>query len=185
MFLPDHEIRAAVEAGVIGIEPFDPGHIQPASIDVTLGTSFRVFESWRADVIDLADPPRGLTAEVVVDGVKRTCFTLHPGEFCLAETAEYIAVPASMLGMVEGKSSIGRLGLIVETAGVVDGGFEGTITLEFANLTRLPIRLHPGLPIAQLTFAYMNSLPERPYGHPALGSHYQGQRGATESRYQQ
>lgn len=185
MFLPDHEIRSAIEAGEIGIDPYDPSLIQPASIDVRLGKSFRVFESWRADVIDLADPPEGLTAEVVVDGGKHTCFTLHPGEFCLAETQEYIKVPASMLCMVEGKSSIGRLGLIIETAGVVDGGFEGTITLELANLTRLPIRLHPGLPIAQLTFAHMNSLPERPYGHPDLGSHYQGQRGATASRYGQ
>jgi len=156
--------------------------VQPASLDLRLGDSFRVFHNHRASVIDLRDPPSGLTEEVRV-GTDEP-FVIHPGEFCLGRTLERVALPDDIVARIEGRSSLGRLGLIVHaTAGFIDPGWEGTLTLEFNNLTRVPIRLYAGLPIAQLSFMTLDAPALRPYGHEQLGSHYQGQVEATESRY--
>src|SRR5436305_3314083 len=181
--LSDVTIRERVEAGRIGIDPWDPTLVQPASVDLRLGDSFRVFHNHRASAIDLRDPPTGLTEEVVIDGDES--FVIHPGEFCLGRTLEWVELPDDIVARIEGKSSIGRLGLIVHaTAGFCDPGWRGTLTLELNNLTRVPIKLYPGLPIAQLSFMTLDRPAQRPYGSPGLGSHYQGQRAATESRYE-
>ena len=180
--LSDGTIRRLAEEGRIVIEPWDPGLVQPASVDLRLGDSFRVFHNHRAAAIDLREPPTNLTEEVVVaDGEP---FVIHPGEFVLGRTLERVELPEDIVARIEGKSSIGRLGLIVHaTAGFVDPGWKGTLTLELNNLTRVPIKLYPGLLIAQLSFMALDQAAERPYGSPELGSHYQGQVAATESRY--
>jgi dCTP deaminase len=180
--LSDGTIRRLVEEGRIAIEPWDPAHVQPASVDLLLGNSFRVFHNHRVAAIDLRDPPTNLTEEVVVgDGEP---FVIHPGEFVLGVTRELVELPEDIVARIEGKSSLGRLGLIVHaTAGFVDPGFKGTLTLEITNLTRVPIKLYAGLPIAQLSFMALDAPAERPYGSAELGSHYQGQVAATESRY--
>jgi dCTP deaminase len=180
--LSDGTIRRLVEEGRIVIEPWDPGLIQPASIDLRLGDSFRVFHNHRASAIDLREPPTNLTEQVNVD--EGDPFVIHPGEFCLGRTLEYVELPDDIVARIEGKSSLGRLGLIVHaTAGFCDPGWKGTLTLELNNLTRVPIKLYPGLPIAQLSFMTLDAPAQRPYGHEDLGSHYQGQVDATESRY--
>ncbi|HEU4656921.1 MAG TPA: dCTP deaminase [Capillimicrobium sp.] len=180
--LSDGTIRRLVDEGRIRIEPWDPGMVQPASVDVRLGNSFRVFHNHRTSAIDLREPPTNLTEHVTVaDGQS---FVIHPGEFVLGVTEERVTIPDDVVARIEGKSSLGRLGLIVHaTAGFVDPGFEGTLTLEITNLTRVPIKLYPGLPIAQLSFMELDEPALLPYGHPELGSHYHGQVEATESRY--
>lgn len=181
--LSDGTILQYVEEGRIKIDPWDRSMVQPASVDLRLGDSFRVFHNHRATAIDLRDPPMNLTEEVVVPA--GDAFVIHPGEFCLGRTLEWVQIPDDIVARIEGKSSLGRLGLIVHaTAGFCDPGFEGTLTLELNNLTRVPIRLYPDLPIAQLSFMTLDKPALRPYGSPGLGSHYQGQRAATESRYQ-
>jgi dCTP deaminase len=180
--LSDGTIRALIDSGRITIEPWDPGMVQPASVDVRLGSSFRVFHNHRVAAIDLRDPPTNLTEQVEVD--EGQPFIIHPGEFVLGRTLEWVELPDDIVSRIEGKSSVGRLGLIVHaTAGFIDPGFNGTLTLEITNLTRIPIKLYPGLPIAQLSFMALDRSAERPYGHPELGSHYQGQVDATASRY--
>jgi dCTP deaminase len=180
--LSDGTIRRLVEAGRIAIEPWDPALVQPASVDLRLGASFRVFHNHRAAAIDLEDPPARLT-ELIEIGEDEP-FVIHPGEFVLGRTLEWVRLPDDVVARIEGKSSLGRLGLIVHaTAGFVDPGFEGTLTLEITNLTRIPIVLWPRKPIAQLSFMTLDRPAERPYGHPDLGSHYHGQVDATESRY--
>ncbi len=181
--LSDGTIRRLVDEGRVRIEPWDPGMVQPASVDVRLGSSFRVFHNFRVPAIDLADPPRNLTELVeVADGES---FVIHPGEFVLGRTEEWVELPDDIVARIEGKSSLGRLGLIVHaTAGFVDPGWKGTLTLEITNLTRVPIVLWPGKPIAQVSFMTLDRPAERPYGHPDLGSHYHGQVDATESRYE-
>jgi dCTP deaminase len=181
--LSDGTIRRLVDEGRIAIEPWDPLMVQPASVDLKLGTSFRVFHNHRIQVIDLADPPQGLTEPVEVE--PDDAFVIHPNEFVLGRTAEHVEMPADIVARIEGKSSLGRLGLIVHaTAGFVDPGFKGTLTLEITNFNSVPIVLRPGLPIAQLSFMTLDRAAERPYGHPDLGSHYHGQVDATESRYE-
>ena len=181
--LSDGTIRRLLDEGRVKVEPFDEAMIQPASIDLKLGPSFRVFHNFRVEAIDLADPPQGLTEHVEIDD--ETPFVVHPGEFVLGRTAEYVEMPDDLVARVEGKSSLGRLGLIVHaTAGFVDPGFKGTLTLEITNLTRVPIKLWAGKPIAQLSVMALDRPAERPYGHPDLGSHYQGQVESTESRYE-
>jgi dCTP deaminase len=180
--LSDRTIRRFVDEGRIVITPWDPLMVQPASVDLKLGTSFRVFHNHRIQVIDLADPPQGLTEPVEVD--ENEPFVIHPNEFVLGRTEEHVEMPADVVARIEGKSSLGRLGLIVHaTAGFVDPGFKGTLTLEITNFNSVPIVLRPGLPIAQLSFMTLDQAAERPYGHPDLGSHYHGQVDATESRY--
>jgi dCTP deaminase len=181
--LSDGTIRRLVEEGRVRLEPWDPGMVQPASVDLRLGSSFRVFHNYRAAAIDLREPPTNLTEHIVIG--QEEPFVIHPGEFVLGVTQEWVSLPDDIVARIEGKSSIGRLGLIVHaTAGFVDPGFAGTLTLEITNLTRVPIKLWPGLPICQLSFMVLDRPAERPYGHPELGSHYHGQVEATESRYE-
>ncbi len=180
--LSDGTIIELVESGRIRIEPWDAALVQPASVDLRLGDSFRVFHNHRASAIDLRCPPENLTEEVAV--ARGDSFVIHPGEFCLGRTLEWVELPDDIVARIEGKSSLGRLGLIVHaTAGFCDPGWKGTLTLELNNLTRVPIKLYPGLEIAQLSFMTLDRPARRPYGSPELGSHYQGQRAATASRY--
>ena len=179
--LSDGTILRLVEEGRIAIKPWDPERVQPASVDLRLGDSFRVFHNHRTTAIDLREPPSNLTEEVVVeDGVP---FVIHPGEFALGRTLEWVELPDDIVARIEGKSSIGRLGLIVHaTAGFVDPGFSGHVTLELANVATLPIKLYPGMKIGQLCFFRLSSPAEHPYGSAKYGSRYQGQRGPTPSR---
>ena len=180
--LSDGTIRRLVEEQRIRIEPWDPAMVQPASVDLKLGTSFRVFHNHRLPAIDLAEPPTGVTEHVQIED--SASFVIHPGEFVLGSTVEWVELPDDIVARIEGKSSLGRLGLIVHaTAGFVDPGWKGTLTLEITNLTRVPIKLWAAKPIAQLSFMTLDAPAERPYGSPELGSHYQGQTAATESRY--
>jgi dCTP deaminase len=181
--LSDVSIRELIAGGSVKIEPWDDTMVQPASVDLRLGPSFRVFHNFRVESIDLAEPPTNLTEHVVIEPDEP--FVIHPGEFVLGRTEEYVELPDDIVARIEGKSSLGRLGLIVHaTAGFVDPGFKGTLTLEITNLTRVPIKLWSGKPIAQLSFMRLDRAAERPYGHPDLGSHYHGQVEATESRYE-
>ena len=181
--LSDGTIRRLVNEGRIVIEPWDESMVQPASVDLRLGNSFRVFHNHRVSAIDLKNPPQDLTEPVTIEPDEP--FIIHPGEFCLGRTEEWVELPDDIVARIEGKSSLGRLGLIVHaTAGFCDPGWKGTLTLELNNLTRVPIKLWAGLPIAQLSFMTLDQAAARPYGHPELGSHYHGQREATESRYE-
>ena len=181
--LSDGTILDLVQEGRIRIDPWDSRLVQPASVDLRLGDSFRVYHNHRASAIALRNPPAGLTEEVVVP--HEESFVIHPGEFCLGRTLEWVELPDDIVARIEGKSSLSRLGLIVHaTAGFCDPGWKGTLTLELNNLTRVPIKLWPGLPIAQLSFMMLDAAAQRPYGHPELGSHYHGQVEATESRYE-
>src|SRR3954449_1548710 len=181
--LSDGTILRLVDEGRIRIDPWDAAMVQPASVDLRLGNTFRVFHNHRAAAIDLAQPPTDLTEQIAIGDDEP--FVVHPGEFCLGRTQEWVELPDDLVARIEGKSSLGRLGLIVHaTAGFVDPGWKGTLTLEITNLTRVPIILHPGKPIAQLSFMTLDRPAERPYGHPDLGSHYHGQVDATESRYE-
>ena len=181
--LSDGTIRRLVEEGRLKIEPWDPRMIQPASVDLKLGPSFRVFHNHRIQTIDLADPPQNLTEQVTLEN--GDTFVIHPNEFVLGRTEEWVELPDDIVARIEGKSSLGRLGLIVHaTAGFVDPGFRGTLTLEITNFNSVPIVLRTGLPIAQLSLMALDAPAERPYGHEDLGSHYHGQVEATESRYE-
>ena len=178
MVLSDHDIKIELASGRIVLEPFDEHLIQPASIDVRLGRDFRVFRNSSHVFIDPQTHQPDLTEQIVVGA--DDAFVLHPGQFALGTTLERIAVPDDILGKLEGKSSLGRLGLMIHsTAGYVDPGWEGEITLELSNVATLPIVLHPGMRIGQMSFERMTSPVERPYGSAGLGSHYQGQSGAS------
>ncbi len=182
MILSDRTLREQIGAGRIVIEPFDERCIQPSSIDVKIGNLFRVFRNHTAGIIDVKRNQEDLTELITIaeDGV----FMLHPGEFVLGSTLERVAVPDDLVGRVEGKSSLGRLGLIIHsTAGFIDAGFDGHITLELTNIATLPITLYPGMKIGQVSFMQMTTPADRPYGSGAQGSKYQGQRGPTPSRY--
>ena len=182
MVLSDRDIRAAIASGRIVIDPFDPTCVQPASVYIRLDRFFRVFRSSKHPYIDLAKPLDGLTELVEVkDGEQ---FILHPGEFVLGSTRERLRLANDLVSRVEGKSSLGRLGLLIHsTAGFVDPAWDGHITLELSNVNTLPITLYPGMRIGQLSFFPLTSPAERPYGSPELGSSYQGQTGPTPSRY--
>ncbi len=188
MILSDRSLREQLDAGRIVIDPLDDSLIQPSSIDVRISNLFRVFRNHTAGVIDVKQDMTGLTELVEKpcddDGVGDEPFMLHPGEFVLGSTLERIAVPNDLVGRVEGKSSLGRLGLLIHsTAGFIDAGFDGHITLELANVASLPITLYPGMKIGQISFMEMTSPADQPYGQGATGSKYQGQRGPTPSRY--
>jgi dCTP deaminase len=182
VILSDRTLREQIAAGRIIIEPYDEQFVQPSSIDVRISNLFRVFRNYTARVIDVKHDMTSLTepVEIADDGV----FMLHPGEFVLGSTLERIGVPDDLVGRVEGKSSLGRLGLIIHsTAGFIDAGFDGHITLELTNIATLPITLYPGMKIGQVSFMEMTTPAENPYGSGARGSKYQGQRGPTPSRY--
>ena len=181
MILSDVSIRAAVQAGRIEIDPFDPAMVQPSSIDVRVDRYFRVFENHRYPFIDPKRPQPELTKEVSTE-VDHP-FILHPGEFVLGSTLEVVRLGTAIVARLEGKSSLGRLGLLIHsTAGFVDPGFEGHLTLELSNVATLPIAIYPGMKIGQLSFYQLTTPAEAPYGSEAAGSKYQGQRGPTPSR---
>ena len=182
MILSDRSLREAIEDGRIVVDPFDPATVQPSSIDVRVDRLFRVFRNHTAAVIDVKQDLRDLTelVEIAAGGV----FILHPGEFVLGSTLERVAVPDDLVARIEGKSSLGRLGLLIHsTAGFIDAGFDGHVTLELANVASLPITIYPGMKIGQISFMQMTTAADRPYGKGATGSKYQGQRGPTPSRY--
>jgi dCTP deaminase len=182
VILSDRHLRESIESGRIVVEPFDPATIQPSSIDVRVDGLFRVFRNHTSGVLDVKQDLSGLTelVEIPADGV----FMLHPGEFVLGSTLERVALPDDLVARIEGKSSLGRLGLLIHsTAGFIDAGFDGHVTLELANVASLPITIYPRMKIGQISFMEMSTPAERPYGKGATGSKYQGQRGPTPSRY--
>ncbi|MFG2841641.1 dCTP deaminase [Kitasatospora sp. NPDC048296] len=181
MLLSDKDIRTEIDLGRVGIDPFDPAMIQPSSIDVRLDRFFRVFENHKYPHIDPSEEQPDLTRLVEPDGDE--AFILHPGEFVLASTYEVITLPEDVASRLEGKSSLGRLGLLTHsTAGFIDPGFSGHVTLELSNVATLPIKLYPGMKIGQLCLFRLSSPSEHPYGSERYGSRYQGQRGPTPSR---
>jgi dCTP deaminase len=181
MLLSDRDIAAEIKSGRVKVEPFDPKMIQPSSVDVRIDRFFRVFENHRYEVIDPSIEQSELTREVAV--APDDFFILHPGEFVLASTYEVITLPDDIAGRLEGKSSLGRLGLLTHsTAGFIDPGFSGHITLELSNVANLPVKLYPGMKIGQLCLIKLSSSAEHPYGSALYGSRYQGQRGPTPSK---
>ncbi len=181
MLLSDRDIAAEIDAGRVKVEPFEPKMIQPSSVDVRLDRFFRVFENHKYSVIDPSIEQSELTREVAVTGGEH--FILHPGEFVLASTYEVITLPDDIAGRLEGKSSLGRLGLLTHsTAGFIDPGFTGHITLELSNVANLPVKLFPGMKIGQLCLIKLSSPAQHPYGSAVYGSRYQGQRGPTPSK---
>jgi dCTP deaminase len=182
VILSDRTIREELAAGRITIDPFDPAMVQPSSVDVRLDRYFRVFLNHTMPVIDVKKDLEELTRLVDIDDDR--AFILHPGEFVLGSTFERVAVPDDMVARIEGKSSLGRLGLLIHsTAGFIDAGFDGHITLELSNVANLPITLYPGMKIGQISFLRMTTPADVPYGSGDLKSKYQGQRGPTPSRY--
>jgi dCTP deaminase len=180
--LSDKTIRAEIEAGRIAIDPFDPTMVQPSSVDVRVDKSFRVFHNNRYAFIDVRQPMEDLTELVEVDGGRP--FILHPGEFVLGQTLERVTLPDDLVARLEGKSSLGRLGLLIHsTAGFVDSGFSGNLTLELSNVANLPITIYQGMPIGQLSFMRMDGPVERPYGSRETSNKYQGQTEPTPSRF--
>ena len=181
MLLSDRDIRAEIDAGRVGVEPFEQAMVQPSSVDVRLDRFFRVFENHRYPHIDPSVEQPDLTRMVDANGDEP--FILHPGEFALASTYEVITLPDDVAGRLEGKSSLGRLGLLTHsTAGFIDPGFSGHVTLELSNVATLPIKLWPGMKIGQLCLFRLSSPAEHPYGSQVYGSRYQGQRGPTPSK---
>lgn len=181
VLLSDRDIRSEIAAGHLGIDPFDEGMVQPSSVDVRLDNLFRVFNNTRYTHIDPAQRQDDLTT--LVEPKEGEPFVLHPGEFVLGSTLERCSLPDNLAGRLEGKSSLGRLGLLTHsTAGFIDPGFSGHITLELSNVANLPITLWPGMKIGQLCLLRLTSPAEHPYGSSAAGSKYQGQRGPTPSK---
>jgi len=181
VLLSDRDIRSAINSGDLGIEPFEPANIQPSSVDVRMDRFFRVFNNSKYTHIDPKLQQDDLTSLVEVE--EGEAFVLHPGEFVLASTLEKFTLPPNLAGRLEGKSSLGRLGLLTHsTAGFIDPGFSGYITLELSNVANLPMTLWPGMKVGQLALFRMSSPAEVPYGTGSLGSKYQGQRGPTPSR---
>jgi dCTP deaminase len=184
MLLSDRDIRGEIDVGRVVLEPYEPGMVQPSSVDVRLDRYFRVFENHRYPHIDPATEQPDLTRLVETSGDDP--FVLHPGEFVLASTFEVVTLPDDVAARLEGKSSLGRLGLLTHsTAGFIDPGFSGHVTLELSNVATLPIMLWPGMKIGQLCFFRLSSPSEHPYGSARYGSRYQGQRGPTPSRSHQ
>ena len=181
MLLSDRDIAKLCASGEIEIDPYDPQMIQPASIDVRLDRYFRLFDNHKYSVIDPALPQDDLTH--LVDVGQSAPFVLHPGEFVLGSTLERVQLADNLAARLEGKSPLGRLGLLTHsTAGFIDPGFNGHVTLELSNTATMPILLYPGMKIGQLCFFQLSSSAEKPYGSRERGSRYQGQRGPTASR---
>ncbi|MHB1342434.1 MAG: dCTP deaminase [Coriobacteriia bacterium] len=181
MVLSDRTIREEMALGRIIVDPCDPADIQPSSIDLHLGASFQVFRNSRYPYIDPSVEQQGLMDMVMASAGEP--FVLHPGEFALGATTEHITLATDIVGRLEGKSSLGRLGLLIHsTAGYIDPGWSGTLTLELSNVANLPIVLTPGMPIGQISFMRMTTPVDRPYGSPGLGSKYQGQVDPTPSK---
>ena len=182
MILSDRSIREALAAGRIVVEPLDDRDVQPSSVDLRLDKYFRVFRTDTTPFIDPKEPQEDLTE--IVEMSESNAFILHPGEFVLGSTIERVVLPDDLVARLEGKSSLGRLGLLIHsTAGFVDAGWDGHLTLELSNVANLPIALYPGMKIGQISFFEMTTAAEHPYGSKEKGSKYQGQRGPTPSRY--
>jgi dCTP deaminase len=180
VLLSDRDIRAELDAGRVVLDPYDATMLQPSSVDVRIDRFFRLFDNHKYPVIDPSQEQPELTRLVEVEADE--AFVLHPGEFVLASTFEVVTLPDDVAARLEGKSSLGRLGLLTHsTAGFIDPGFSGHVTLELSNVATLPIKLWPGMKIGQLCFFRLSSAAEKPYGS-ASGSRYQGQRGPTASR---
>jgi dCTP deaminase len=182
MVLSDRTIRRLIDEGRIGIDPFDGELVQPSSVDVRVDRFFRVFRNSRYPFIDVKEEMEDLTELVETEDSEP--FILHPGEFVLGSTLERITLPDDLVARLEGKSSLGRLGLLIHsTAGFIDPGWDGHVTLELSNVANLPITIYVGMKIGQLSFVQLTEPAENPYGTAALGSKYQGQEGPTPSRY--
>src|SRR5215217_5629106 len=182
MVLSDRTIRRLLDEGRIGIEPYDESLLQPSSLDVRVDRYFRVFRNSRYPFIDVKEPMEDLTELVEAGGEEP--FILHPGEFVLGSTLERVTLPDDLVARLEGKSSLGRLGLLIHsTAGFIDSGFSGNLTLELSNVANLPITIYHGMPIGQISFMRMDGPVERPYGSGEAGSKYQGQAEPTPSRF--
>jgi dCTP deaminase len=180
--LSDRDIRESLESGRVRIDPYDPSCLQPSSVDLRLDRDFRVFHNNRYPYIDVRAPQPDLTELVSVRDEQP--FILHPGEFVLGQTLEWVELPDDLVARLEGRSSLGRLGLLIHsTAGYVDPGWKGKLTLELSNVSKLPIALYHGMKIGQISFVRMSSPVERPYGSPELGSKYQGQSQPTASAF--
>jgi dCTP deaminase len=181
LILSDRDIRKQIESGRVLIEPFEPDMVQPSSVDLRVDSVFRVFRNTRYPYIDVRSPMEDLTDRVEVKNEE--AFILHPGEFVLGSTLERVSLPDDLVGRIEGKSSLGRLGLLIHsTAGFIDAGWTGHLTLELSNVANLPITIYPGMKIGQLCLFEMTSPAERPYGERGK---YQGQRGPTPSKFHQ
>jgi dCTP deaminase len=182
MVLSDRTIRSEIEAGRIVFDPYDASMVQPSSVDVRVDRRFRVFHNARHPYIDVRQPMDDLTELVEVN--QDEPFILHPGEFVLGQTLERVRLPNDLVARLEGKSSMGRLGLLIHsTAGFVDAGFEGNLTLELSNVANLPITIYHGMPIGQMSFMRMDAPVEHAYGSDETGSKYQGQEEPTASRF--
>ena len=181
MLLSDRDIRLEIDGGRIGLDPWMPEMVQPSSVDVRLDRYFRLFDNHKYPFIDPAEDQPELTRLIEVD--PNEPFILHPGEFALGATFEQVTLSDDVAARLEGKSSLGRLGLLTHsTAGFIDPGFTGHVTLELSNVATLPIKLWPGMKIGQLCFFRLSSAAENPYGSGPYGNRYQGQRGPTASR---
>jgi dCTP deaminase len=182
VILSDGTIRKLLATGDIILEPIGADQIQPASVDVRLASQIRVLRNHTAACIDPFTSQPDLTE--IIDVAEGDPFVLHPGEFVLGSTVETIGLPSDLVARVDGKSSLGRWGVMIHaTAGFIDAGFHGQITLELSNVATLPVRLWPGMKIGQISFVRLDQAVERPYGHPELGSKYQGQTGPVASQY--
>ncbi|MGQ0849656.1 MAG: dCTP deaminase [Actinomycetota bacterium] len=182
MILSDRDLRAALESGRLVVDPLGPNAVQPSSIDLHVGSQFRIFANTRYPYIDVRRPMEDLTE--LVETRADEPFILHPGEFVLGTTLERVALPDNLVARLEGKSSLGRLGLLIHsTAGFVDPGFRGHLTLELSNVANLPITIYPGMKIGQISLFEMSSPAQNPYGSGRLGSKYLDQVGPTPSRY--
>ena len=182
MVLSDRTIRRLLDEDRIGIDPYDESLVQPSSVDVRVDRYFRVFRNSRYPFIDVKKPMEDLTELVEIDDSEP--FILHPGEFVLGSTLERVRLPDDLVARLEGKSSLGRLGLLIHsTAGFIDPGWDGHVTLELSNVANLPITIYYRMKIGQLSFVQMTEPAETPYGSSGLGSKYQGQSGPTPSRY--
>ena len=179
--MSDRDIRASIEAGQIGLDPLDMNLLQPSSFDVRIDRFFRLFDNHKYAYIDPSEEQNELTR--LIEVAPDEPFILHPGEFVLGSTFEFVSLPDNVAARLEGKSSLGRLGLVTHsTAGFVDPGFNGHVTLELSNMATLPIKLWPGMKIGQLCFFQLSSPSETPYGSEKYLNRYQGQRGPTASR---
>jgi dCTP deaminase len=177
----DRSIREAIAQGRVEIDPFEPSFVQPSSVDLRVDRLFRVFENHRYPLIDPRRPQEDLTT--LIEVVEGEPFILHPGEFVLGSTYERVRLGSDIVARLEGKSSLGRLGLLIHsTAGFVDPGFDGYLTLELSNVANLPIAIYPGMRVGQISFYSMTGPADHPYGSTEAGSKYQGQRGPTASR---
>ena len=181
MVLADRTIQALLDEGRIEIDPYDPALLQPSSVDVRVDRYFRVFRNSRYPFIDVKQAQEDLTELVEVDSEP---FILHPGEFVLGSTLERVKLPDDLVARLEGKSSLGRLGLLIHsTAGFIDPGWDGHVTLELSNVANLPITIYPGMKIGQISFMQLSEPAATPYGSGSIGSKYKGQKGPTPSRY--